>query len=55
MTLQLVNKNLDSTPRVLGIDIGLSGAISTARLLAVEDMPTLTVGSAKRRTINPRT
>jgi len=41
MTLQLVNKNLDATPRVLGIDIGLSGAISVlntaAPLLAVED------------------
>ena len=42
--------------KIIGIDIGLEGAIAVLDmegiLLAVEDMPTLTDGTAKRRTIN---
>ena len=42
---------------VLGIDIGLTGAVALldndGKLLAVDDMPVLADGPAKRRTINP--
>ena len=42
--------------KIIGIDIGLEGAVAVLDmegiLLAVEDMPALADGSAKRRTIN---
>jgi len=42
---------------VIGVDIGLSGAIAvlddTGMLITVEDIPVLADGTAKRRTINP--
>ena len=42
---------------VIGIDIGLSGAIAVltedGELIAVEDLPALADGTGKRRTINP--
>jgi crossover junction endodeoxyribonuclease RuvC len=45
-----------SVKRILGVDIGLSGALAVidenGTLLAVEDMPALADGTAKRRTIN---
>jgi len=46
-----------SVKRILGVDIGLSGALAIlseeGELLAIDDMPALADGTAKRRTINP--
>jgi crossover junction endodeoxyribonuclease RuvC len=45
-----------SVKRILGVDVGLSGALAIlseeGELLAVEDMPALANGTAKRRTVN---